>query len=92
MTMSSMTPAEKETAYYLANRPNIARLFAEIDDHESEDEMEARIGKTYEVQLEQSEFRREVIEEILKLCDAPGTKRELVAAIRNLVDNSYVEL
>ena len=42
--------------------------------------------------LEQSEFRAQLILEIIKLCDTITTKKDLVAAIKRALENSYVEL
>lgn len=41
---------------------------------------------------EQSEFRRSLIEDILKACDRLGSKKELVDKINQLSGDSYVEL
>lgn len=43
-------------------------------------------------QLEQSEFRAQLIKEIIELCDRPGSKKDLVSAIKMALKNSYVEL
>ena len=53
---------------------------------------EAEMEKRYEIQLEQSEFRAQLIQEIIELCDKPGSKKDLVAAIKTALENSYVEL
>ena len=53
---------------------------------------EAEMEKRYEIPLEQSEFRVQLIKEIIALCDKPGSKKELVAAIKTALENSYVEL
>ena len=42
--------------------------------------------------LEQSEFRAQLIQEIIELCDKSGSKKDLVAAIKTALENSYVEL
>lgn len=77
-----MTDAERELA------ARCRRLLDEICDRPTEAEMEKR----YEVQLEQSYFRAQFIEEVIALCERPGTRRELVEAIRRSLENSYVEL
>lgn len=64
------------------------RLLGEVAERPTESEMEKR----YESPLEQSEFRAQLIEEILALCERPGSKKELVAAIKTAYENSYVEL
>ena len=63
------------------------RLADELADRPTEAEMER-----YEIQLEQSEFRAQLIQEIIELCDKPGGKKDLVAAIKTALENSYVEL
>ena len=52
----------------------------------------AEVEKRYESQLEQSEFRAQLIQEIIALCDKPGSKKDLVVAIKMALENSYVEL
>lgn len=52
----------------------------------------AEMEKRYESQLEQSEFRAQLIQEIIELCDKPGSEKDLVAAINAAFENSYVEL
>lgn len=56
------------------------------------EEVEARVEKENEVALEQSEFRRELIERIVEMCGQGGTKKDLVNAIKTALENSYVEL
>ena len=53
---------------------------------------EVEMEKRYESQLEQSEFRAQLIQEIIVLCDKPGSKKDLVVAIKMALKNSYVEL
>lgn len=69
----------------------IRRLEA-IVDLETGAEVEARIEKSYESAMEQSEFRAQCIGEILELCDSTRSHVDLVARIKSLVENSYVEL
>ena len=64
------------------------RLADELADRPTEAEMEKR----YESPLEQSEFRAQLIQEIIELCDKSGSKEDLVAAIKTALENSYVEL
>ena len=64
------------------------RLSDELADRPTEAEMEKR----YERSLEQSEFRAQLIQEIIELCDKSGSKKDLVAAIKTALENSYVEL
>ena len=63
-------------------------LADELADRPTEAEMEKR----YESPLEQSEFRAQLIQEIIELCDKSGSKNDLVAAIKTALENSYVEL
>lgn len=72
---------------------DIAEAYERLDDAEKElAELEARVEKENEVALEQSEFRRELIERIVELCGQGGTKKDLVKAIKTALENSYVEL
>ena len=64
------------------------RLSDEVRDRPTEAEMKKR----YESPLEQSEFRAQLIQEIIALCDRPGSKKDLVSAIKMALENSYVEL
>ena len=64
------------------------RLADELADRPTEAEMEKR----YESPFEQSEFRAQLIQEIIALCNEPGSKKDLVAAIKTALENSYVEL
>lgn len=64
------------------------RLSDELRDRLTEAEMEKR----YESPLEQSEFRAQLIQEIIALCNRPGSKKDLVSAIKMALENSYVEL
>ena len=72
---------------------DIAEAYERLADAEKElEELEARVEKENEVQLEQSEFRRVLIERIVELCGQEGTKKDLVKAIKTALENSYVEL
>ena len=77
-----LTPAEKE----------LSRRLDELVGEETSEEIEHRLEKTYERALEQSEFRAQLIQEIVALCDRPGNKKDLVTAIKCALENSYVEL
>ena len=70
----------------------LMRRLDELVGKETPEEVESRLEKTYESALEQSEFRAQLIQEIITLCDKPGTKKDLVAAIESALENSYVEL
>lgn len=74
----------------------LMRRFSETAGGESAEEVESRIAKSYESPLEQSEFRAQALVEILELCDKSPDRyretKELIAAIRATVENSYVEL
>jgi len=60
------------------------------------DELADRLARPTEAEmekpLEQSEFRAQLIQEIIELCDKSGSKKDLVAAIKTALGNSYVEL
>lgn len=72
---------------------DIAEAYERLADAEKElEELEARVEKEKERQLEQSEFRRELIEKIVELCGQEGTKKDLVKAIKTALENSFVEL
>ncbi len=72
---------------------DIAEAYERLADAENElEELEARVEKENEVQLEQSEFRRELIERIVEMCGQEGTKKDLVKAIKTALENSFVEL
>ena len=72
---------------------DIAEAYERLADAEKElEELEARVEKENERQLEQSEFRRELIEKIVELCGQEGTKKDLVKAIKTALENSFVEL
>lgn len=77
-----LTPAEIE----------LSRRLEELHGSETPEEIEARLEKTYESALEQSEFRAQLIQEIIVLCDRAGNKKDLVTAIKYALENSYVEL
>jgi len=92
MSVQHLTHDEQERLYYLAGRTGVARILGELADAPDPEDIEAEFEAKYETVEEQSEFRRTAIETILKLCDEPGTKRQLVAAIKRLVEESFVEL
>ena len=77
-----LTPAEIE----------LSRRLEALYGKETPEEIEARLERTYESALEQSEFRAQLIQEIIGLCDQAGTKKDLVKAIKYALENSYVEL
>ena len=70
----------------------LMRRLDELVGKETPEEVESRLEKTYESALEQSEFRAQLIKEIIELCDRPGSKKDLVSAIKMALENSYVEL
>ena len=60
---------------------------------ESEEDIECRLDKTYEVKLEQSEFRAQLLNDIIELVEsADGSREDLEKSIMTAVENSYVEL
>lgn len=81
-------PAIMRTPVELELMTRCERLVDELADRPTEAEMEER----YERSLEQSEFRAQLIQEIIELCDKSGSKKDLVAAIKTALENSYVEL
>lgn len=72
-----------------AGNQDIAEAYERLDDAEKE---LAEFEKENESALEQSEFRRELIERIVEMCGQAGTKKDLVKAITTALENSYVEL
>ena len=70
----------------------LMRRLDELVGKETPEEVESRLEKTYESALEQSEFREQLIKEIIELCDRQGSKKDLVSAIKMALENSYVEL
>lgn len=70
----------------------LMRRLDELVGKETPEEVESRLEKTYESALEQSEFRAQLIQEIIALCDKSGSKKDLVTAIKSALENSYVEL
>ena len=70
----------------------LMRRLDELVGKETPEEVESRLEKTYESALEQSEFRAQLIQEIIALCNKPGSKKDLVSAIKMALENSYVEL
>ena len=81
-------PSIMRTPVELELMTRCERLVDELADRPTEAEMEKR----YERSLEQSEFRAQLIQEIIELCDKSGSKKDLVAAIKTALENSYVEL
>ena len=81
-------PSIMRTPVELELMTRCERLVDELADRPTEAEMEKR----YESPLEQSEFRAQLIQEIIALCDRPGSKKDLVSAIKLALENSYVEL
>lgn len=87
------TDEELSRMWYLVGAPDLADVYARAHDAETAlEELESKFERQYEAQLEQSEFRRELLERIIELCDEGGTKKELVAAIKTALENSFVEL
>lgn len=50
------------------------------------------VRKSDELTYEQSEFAKEVIREILSVVSRETRAKEMKTRIRNIIDNSYVEL
>ncbi|MBK6587890.1 MAG: hypothetical protein IPG22_06200 [Acidobacteria bacterium] len=81
-TEGHLTPAEKE----------LAKRLGDLVGEETAEEIESRLEKTYARVIEQSEFRAQLIQEVIALCDRPGSKKDLISAIKSALENSYVEL
>ena len=81
-------PSIMRTPVELELMKRLDRVVDELRDTPTEDEFEKR----YELPLEQSEFRAQLIQEIIAICDKPGNKKELIADIKSAIENSYVEL
>lgn len=85
----------EETArlHYAIGGAEVADVYLRAAEaEEALETLEGQLEKRFEVQLEQSEFRADLLEEILELCKRPGPKAELVKAIKAAFENSYVEL
>ena len=85
-------PSIMRTPVELELMARCERLADELADELADRQTEAEMEKMYEIQLEQSEFRAQLIQEIIELCDKSGSKKDLVAAIKTALENSYVEL
>ena len=81
-------PSIMRTPVELELMARCERLSDELAERPTESEMQKR----YESPLEQSEFRAQLIQEIIELCNKPGSKKDLVTAIKTALENSYVEL
>ena len=85
--------AQMEREAYAAGDTDRAALLAALMDTPDPAEME----KAYEAPMEQSEFRRALIEDIQLTCKGSKNARfretkELAQLILRLIDDSYVEL
>jgi len=91
--MTYRTDEELERLWYMVGATDISEAFRRAGEAESLlESLEGDFEKRYEVQLEQSEFRRELIERIVEMCSQEGTKKDLVKAIKTALENSFVEL
>lgn len=74
----------------------LSKRLAQVVDNESAEEVKQRLHKEYESIEEQSEFRRQLIEDILNhiesLCPRYKETKELIDHIKTELDESYVEL
>lgn len=89
MNHRNYTTEELARLWRNVGNQDIAEAYERIVELE---EVEARVEKENEFALEQSEFRRELIERIVEMCGQGGTKKDLVNAIKTALENSYVEL
>lgn len=77
---------EQERRWYMIGSPELADVFHALD-----------MKKSYEAPMEQSEFRRALLEDIQTVCKVGKVARfketkELAENILRLIENSYVEL
>lgn len=72
--------------------PSIMRTPVELELMARCERLADELEKRHERSLEQSEFRAQLIQEIIELCNKSGSKKDLVAAIKTALENSYVEL
>ena len=95
--MSFRTNEEWERFWFLAGVPEVAGAYAALADTPKLEDLE----KSYESPMEQSEFRRQLLEEIQTACKAVAKRaggsrfketRDLAEGILRLIENSYVEL
>ena len=83
----TLTLEEQERRWYLIGCPEIADAFHAADITQTEDDLEKR----YEAPMEQSEFRRQLLEDVQALCKTEP-RSKLSKAILKALENSYVEL
>lgn len=74
------------------DREVVRRFDAQVEVTEVTSIENERLYVVVEQIEEQSEFRRSLIEDILRACDRSGSKKELVDKINQLSGDSYVEL
>lgn len=84
---------ELERRWYMLGSPELADAFHALDTMPKAEDFE----KAYEAPMEQSEFRRVLLEDIQILCKQAKHSRskdtkELAGAILKALDESYVEL
>lgn len=89
----TLTLEEQERRWYMIGCPALADAFHAADIAPTERDLE----KSYEAPMEQSEFRRQLLEDIEVLCKQAKHSRfketkELASAILEALDDSYVEL
>lgn len=83
----TLTFEEEERRWYMIGSPELADVFHALDTMPKAEDFE----KKYESPMEQSEFRRALLEDIQTLCkNEPRSK--LAKAILKALDDSYVEL
>lgn len=89
----TLTFEEEERRWYMIGSPELADVFHALDTMPKAEDFE----KAYESPMEQSEFRRALLEDIQTLCKVGRIARfketkELAENILRLIENSYVEL
>lgn len=87
------TYEEEERRWYMIGSPELSNVFDALNMMPTDEYFE----KKYEAPMEQSEFRRQLVEDIQTVCkDAKGARfketKELAEGILRLIENSYVEL
>lgn len=83
----TLTLEEQERRWYMIGCPAVADAFHAADIAPTERDLE----KSYEAPMEQSEFRRQMLEDIQALCKMEP-RSKLSKAILKALDDSYVEL
>lgn len=97
MILSNLSPKEMLKYSSLISHEELLNAFEKVVDELDELKIESeREERYYESAMEQSNFRRDVIEMILELGKSKlprfNETKELIKEIEMIVENSYVEL